>query len=49
MSDDVKHSWHSLGEQMSALGAVMQERFAEPAARETKAATEQTTEQSTLR
>jgi hypothetical protein len=30
MSDDVKHSWHELGERMSALGALMQQRLQAP-------------------
>lgn len=45
MSDDVKRSWNALGEQMSALGALMQERFAAPAAEPTASAAEGTTEQ----
>jgi enamine deaminase RidA (YjgF/YER057c/UK114 family) len=32
MSDDVKQSWQDLGEQMSALGSLIQERLGAPAA-----------------
>ena len=31
MSDDVKHSWHALGEQMSALGSLVRQRISAPA------------------
>ncbi len=30
MSDDVKHGWQLLGEQMTALGALVQERLTAP-------------------
>ena len=45
MSDDVKRSWQALGEQMSALGALMQDRFAAPAAEATASTADRTTEQ----
>jgi hypothetical protein len=45
MSDDVKRSWAALGEQMSALGALIQDRFAAPASETAASSAESPNEQ----
>lgn len=45
MSDDVKQSWHALGEQMSALGSLIQQRLSAPAAEPEPPRPEGTTDQ----
>ena len=45
MSEHVKQSWHDLGEQMSALGVLMQHKFAAPATEAAAAEGDTTTEQ----